>query len=439
MKTNKLAAGALALALGLGAVAPTVAQAKEYTASQLFLMDHKEVLAEANELFPKYNAAREKRAAADKEVAVSKKLLKEAEKKFYAVFPELKSVDMGGDVVKQETLILNAVLKRAQDIVVAKTETDAKKYVAKYKEIKADKNIEDKKAALIKYLKEDNTDKIEKPATMAKYDYDAKIEVLADQIMVYVAAEKDMSGNAEYKAYVAAQYRYSVAIDNQKKVYAETKDVIDDYIAAEKKLEESAARFNVTVQVGNDGFKLVNKDDKKVEAAEKKSDKLARLKAVKENAEESLRAAKLLLELAPATVKPVEAKLNDLVKKQEALIEKANKELKAEKVAFIATAYADDASADEVDSLIKELEDNTKEIQDTIKGNEEKVVEENKKEEKKEDKKEEAKEDKKEDKKEEKTPAKKAGNNVKTGIAGVAGVAGILAAAATAYAATKRD
>ena len=36
-------------------------------------------------------------------------------------------------------------------------------------------------------------------------------------------------------------------------------------------------------------------------------------------------------------------------------------------------------------------------------------------------------------------PAKKAGNNAKTGIAGVAGVAGILTAASVAYGASKRD
>ena len=37
------------------------------------------------------------------------------------------------------------------------------------------------------------------------------------------------------------------------------------------------------------------------------------------------------------------------------------------------------------------------------------------------------------------TPAKKAGNNAKTGITGVAGVVGILAAASVAYGVSKRD
>ena len=36
-------------------------------------------------------------------------------------------------------------------------------------------------------------------------------------------------------------------------------------------------------------------------------------------------------------------------------------------------------------------------------------------------------------------PARKAGNNAKTGIAGVAGVAGVLAAASVAYAASKKN
>ena len=432
MKTNKLAAGALALALGLGAVAPTVAQAKDYTASQLFLMDHKEVLAEANELFPKYNEAREKRAAAKKAEKAAEKELKAAREAFEKAFPHVASV-MVGTEKKEYGEVQATALKEAVAKLDGNTITDVDKAKAAYTAIKADATLKTDEArydALVKKFKDDSK--------KAPFEAQVQAERLAKEVirMDKIGA---VTGAKEYRRYLAAQYNYDQAVAHRKDVEEETADVISDYLKAEAKLKETAERFNVTVQVGNDGFKLVNKDDKKVEAAEKKSDKLARLKAVKENAEESLRAAKLLLELAPATVKPVEAKLNDLVKKQEALIEKANKELKAEKVAFIATAYADDASADEVDSLIKELEDNTKEIQDTIKGNEEKVVEENKKEEKKEDKKEEAKEDKKEDKKEEKTPAKKAGNNVKTGIAGVAGVAGILAAAATAYAATKRD
>ena len=434
MKTNKLAAGALALALGLGAVAPTVAQAKDYTASQLFLMDHKEVLAEANELFPKYNAAREKVTAAKKAEKAAEKELKAAREAFEKAFPLFAKVKIAGqnDPVDYGT-IQETALKEAVAKLDGNTVTTVAIAKAKYTAIKGNadyKTDEARYEALVEEFRKDSK--------KAPFEAQVQAERLAKEV-IRMDKISEVTGAKEYRRYLAAQYNYDQAVAFRKEVEKDTEDVIKDYLKAEEKLQLTAKRFNVTVQVGNDGFKLVNKDDKKIEAAEKKSDKLARLKAVKENAEESLRAAKLLLELAPATVKPVEAKLNDLVKKQEALIEKANKELKAEKVAFIATAYADDASADEVDSLIKELEDNTKEIQDTIKGNEEKVVEENKKEEKKEDKKEEAKEDKKEDKKEEKTPAKKAGNNVKTGIAGVAGVAGILAAAATAYAATKRD
>ena len=156
----------------------------------------------------------------------------------------------------------------------------------------------------------------------------------------------------------------------------------------------------------------------------KKKDNLEELKTAREEARTAIKAVALLKELSPEKIKNIEAKLNALVVKAEALIKKADEKLAKANVAFIATAYADDAE-DDTDALIKELDSTTSEIKELIK---DKPEEEKKPEEKK-----------PEEKKEEKTPSKKAGNNAKTGVAGVAGLAGILAAASVAYAASKRD
>ena len=168
------------------------------------------------------------------------------------------------------------------------------------------------------------------------------------------------------------------------------------------------------------------------------------------DAEVQIQAVKFLKETTPKTIEGVVGKLDKLVAEQEARLVKAKAILDADKVAIsdilFSTAYAAEETED-VDALIKEINDSTEEIKDTLKANEAaqpEVKEEEKKPEVKEEEK------KPEDKKEEtkvieKTvvkPAstnKSAGSNAKTGIAGVAGVAGVLAAASVAYAASKKN
>ena len=167
------------------------------------------------------------------------------------------------------------------------------------------------------------------------------------------------------------------------------------------------------------------------------------------DAEVQIQAVKFLKETTPKTIAPVAEKLDKLVAEQKARLVKARAILDANKVAIsdilFSTAYAAEETEEDVDALIKEINDSTEEIKDTLKENEAAQPEVKEEETKEEDKKDE-KEDKKEETKViEKTvvkPAstnKSAGSNAKTGIAGVAGVAGVLAAASVAYAASKKN
>ena len=160
------------------------------------------------------------------------------------------------------------------------------------------------------------------------------------------------------------------------------------------------------------------------------------------DAEVQIQAVKFLKETTPKTIAPVAEKLDKLVAEQKARLVKAKAILDANKVAIsdilFSTAYAAEETED-VDALIKEINDSTEEIKDTLKANEAAQPEVKEEEKKPEDKKEET------TKVIEKTvvkPAstnKSAGSNAKTGIAGVAGVAGVLAAASVAYAASKKN
>ena len=211
----------------------------------------------------------------------------------------------------------------------------------------------------------------------------------------------------------AANGAYGLAVNTEK--------------AAEKRYEVELNDLKLAARAAGDIVKIEN--DKIVvtpsikDKEQFKKSGLEELKRAREEALTAIKAVKLLKELSPEKIKNVEAKLNALVAKNEELVKKADAKLAAAKVAFIATAYADE-EADDTDALIKELDSTTSEIKELIKDKPEEKKEEEKK---------------PEEKKEEKTPSKKAGNNARTGIAGVAGVAGILAAASVAYAASKRD
>ena len=81
MKMNKLAAGALALALGLGAVAPAVAsEAKSGT--DLVSEEYNEQLALVNKFYAERKEAKNEVEAAKTRIAAAEKALKAAEEAY---------------------------------------------------------------------------------------------------------------------------------------------------------------------------------------------------------------------------------------------------------------------------------------------------------------------------------------------------------------------
>lgn len=435
---NKLAAGALALALGLGAVAPAVAaESKSYTGAQLFVEQYEREVKTANALREKALVAEAKIAEAEANYKAAEKALEAAKKAYEAKFPELKAyANPEGAKIADLKPMLQGALAATQNLNKGYTQTKLEALIKVYEDAldaaKKDKNDKTPYATAEKALRDNITDtdadlKKSEHAELAADQYSSRVDVIVEQI-IYVVSHKDsVSSSKEYKAYVAAQYNYSLTKEVLAEVKAKYQGDIDDYKAALKSLKDKAEGYGYIVQVGNNGLKLVKDGEAKVVAPDAKKDNMAELKRAKADAETAIKAVKLLKELSPEKIKNVEAKLNEKVMKAQELIKKADAKLAANKVAFIATAYADE---DDTDALIKELDQTTGEIKDLIKDTPEdkKANEEKKPEEKK-----------PEDKKEEKTPSKKAGNNAKTGIAGVAGVAGILAAASVAYAASKRD
>lgn len=440
---NKLAAGALALALGLGAVAPAVAaESKSYTGAQLFVEQYEREVKTANALREKALVAEAKIAEAEANYKAAEKALEAAKKAYEAKFPELKAyANPEGAKIADLKPMLQGALAATQNLNKGYTQTKLEALIKVYEDAldaaKKDKNDKTPYATAEKALRDNITDtdadlKKSEHAELAADQYSSRVDVIVEQI-IYVVSHKDsVSSSKEYKAYVAAQYNYSLTKEVLAEVKAKYQGDIDDYKAALKSLKDKAEGYGYIVQVGNNGLKLVKDGEAKVVAPDAKKDNLAELKRAKADAETAIKAVKLLKELSPEKIKKVEAKLNEKVMKAEALIKKVDAKIAEleKKTAFIATAYADEAKEDDTDALIKELDQTTGEIKDLIKDTPEdkKANEEKKPEEKK-----------PEDKKEEKTPSKKAGNNAKTGIAGVAGVAGILAAASVAYAASKRD
>ena len=406
MKMNKLAAGALARALGLGAVAPAVA-AEGKTGTGLVEFEYNEQLAVAQKYFSERQDARKKAQLAKERYEAAKKAVEAAQKKYKDLPADGKDSEQKTSKQIQDTIdgdqgLKAMAQKAAEELAKAKEAYDkdsSKKgeyetAVENFK--KANVALEEANAKLAEALKREKEALPETDKNKLK----PKAQALAD----LMKAQEELA--ISYSA-------YGIALDNEKAI-------------SEKYDKEFGKLQNLAVSAGY--FVKVENSKIVVKPSETKKDNLAELKRAKADAETAIKAVKLLKELSPEKIKKVEAKLNALVAKNEELVKKADAkiaELEKKMMAFISTAYA--AEEDDTDALIKELDQTTGEIKELIKdtpedkkANEEKPAE------------------KPEDKKENK-PAKQSGKNARTGIAGVAGVAGILAAASVAYAASKRD
>ena len=420
---NKLAAGALALALGLGAVAPAVAA--EHTGAELVLERYEEELKEVNKKRVKYLEANEKINTAKARLDAAKALVAEKEKAYKALFPAyVQVIDENGDPIPVSKLATREV-EEAQKVLNGLLNSE----VVNYENEKLPIAVDDIKGQVKDGVNPDTLD-----AAIARYENAYK---------AYLDAKNEESSNPRLLAYQelqAALLEKDAAITNLKEVKAKYDKHITAYENAFEELSKLAGQYGLVVQVGNNGVQFVKPGDDKVKAPGAKKSKEELVKELKKAADDNraaIKSAEFLLENAPKSVAKVKAKLEAQIVTAKAALAKAEaalEKLEGKKMALVATAYADeDVSVDELESLIKENEDAANAINETIKENEKEQpeVEEEKPEEKP--------EEKEEDKKEEKKPAKKAGNNARTGIAGVAGVAGILAAASVAYAASKRD
>lgn len=428
MKMNKLAAGALALALGLGAVAPAVAA--EHSGAELVLERYAGELKTANEAYKKFLDAEEKLNVAKKELDEAEAERAAAQAAYEAYFPKFSSVyDENRNVIPYADL----ALRQVEDAAGALNAVSVQQFQAKV-DIKNAANLSKDEA--VKLLKA-HAAKVEnniKPGVRVE-QYQTAFDRYVDAIYEYAVVTRANSDLVQaYQNLKAAELKKTAKHTAYKTAKADYDKALAKYEAALAVISERAKQYGLVVQVGANGLQIVKPSDDKVKPAPGKQSKEELVKALKAAIEKNkvaIASAEFLLENAPKSVAKVKAKLEKQIVDAKAIIEKSEKALaKYEKVALVATAYADEAT-DELESLIKENEESADAINETIKENEKEqpAVEEE----------EEKKPEKEEEKKPENKPARQAGTNARTGIAGVAGVAGILAAASVAYAASKRD
>lgn len=429
MKTNKLAAGALALALGLGAVAPSYAATKdEVNKAVSTLTDtQKETITRLNAELEELKAELPKLEA---DLAAAEKL--EAEKA-----AELEKAKQSVPKVAE----LTAKIERlAKDIKTAESELAGDEA----KEDTPEKTVKDDEA--VKALTNEKKEAQKELDEIYQPKLDRAVKVATQNL---IQAQQTVI-NAK------AQLRKQQEAVNAKIV--EIKGEIDN-ISAYLNPEDLN---KLLALVNNDVVKEVEVPEapaKPEESEESKEDVLAKAEKAYEDARVTVKAVELIKVTAPKVYENNKVAIDAYLEKANAAINKLGKVL-GKKVAvsdlLFSTAYADEeASLEEIKDLTKEVEDVDKEGKELLENinkqeeeadkeedNKDKPADDKKDNEEKpaDDEKDEKEDDKKaDDKKDEKKPAaKKASSNAKTGVAGVTGVAGILAAASVAYAASKK-
>lgn len=459
MKRNKIAAGALALALGLGAVAPSFAADTKVSAE--FTYDYKEA---KNKFIEKWNALR----AAEKNLETAKANEAVAKKAYEDALAKL--AEFEARYGKTPYVYTGYPYQNELDRATQEREAAIQKFEA---------NAHNPGRSLSYYKglnKEDlgnlsnhivtgfvTGDTVTLPEQEAQAEALKDIIALNERIVDLTETSKSIEDKrAELQAEVSRRLGdWNEAKNKTQEAKKALADAQGNYKTAKDKLIGEGMSVDVINKAEKAGditliFENV-KPAKPVEKDEIKPETRAALEKAILDAKIQIKAVETLKKTTPKTIAKVVDKLDKLVKEAEATI-KMSEELLGKKAAFnvVSTAYAADeekSAEEKAKELTEKLNEKTKEIEDTLKENEanqpaeEETKPETKPEEKPaDDKKDEEKpaEDKKEDKKEEKTTTttkvvKKAGNNAKTGIAGVAGVAGVLAAASVAYAASKKN
>ena len=465
MKLNKrIAAGALAFAL----VTPVVANAAQgtyittvlpnsvvekvtYDGRTFTKIEFQRVLDETNKIYPKYLEAKADRDALEKALETAKERYNKA---WEAYRSQLVGIDANNDgkIDDSEWQAVKTKYQTNLDIAVEdiRSKLDETKNLSK--DLGAHHFIynKDKTVSIIGT----NGDIEGKLLTQAKNGLaPGEIEQAIDRAKEARKELEEVDSKVKtlqeiYREYTAASYEKDRIKDEFDAADKEFGKLETKYRAYVRDLSNYALAFNIVVEATDKGITIVEKAPEVKEGLT--AEKLAKLQTSIDKANETLRAVEILKSVMPNTSKANMAKLDALVADQKAAIAKAEALIKAnKKVAFISTAYAAEATNEDVDALIEELDNNTAAIQEEMKILDGEVKEEEKPAEKEEEKPAEKEDDKKDDKKEEKVVEKvvvkekaankKAGSNAKTGIAGVAGVAGVLAAASVAYAASKKN
>lgn len=450
MKRNKIAAGALALALGLGAVAPSFAADTKVSAEYTY--DYK---VKKNAFIEAWNALR----AAEKALAKAEENEAAAKAKYDKALAAKAEFEVRYGKVSHMT---SGTWKEEYD----REMNDRAAQNDIYQELTHQQGL----YVLDLTGKDVNKlgDYIIKTGTTIQ-EQQEQLQALKNIIAINEDIAKlnaEVAGIENKRADILAEVsRRRDEYDEAKNKKQEAKNAKDaaqaKYDTAKKELVDEGVNVDVINKAEKAGdITLIFENVKPAKPADKdeiKPETRAALEKAILDAKIQIKAVETLKKTTPKTIAKVVDKLDKLVKEAEATI-KMSEELLGKKAAFnvVSTAYAADeekSAEEKAKELTEKLNEKTKEIEDTLKENEanqpaeEEVKPEEKPEEKPaDDKKDEEKpaEDKKEDKKEEKTTTttkvvKKAGNNAKTGIAGVAGVAGVLAAASVAYAASKKN
>lgn len=451
MKTNKFAAGALALAMGLAAIAPAYAETTTTTTTTT------ETTGTTNAEFPsawQYTEAGKAYVNAFKAWREAEKDLKDKEAKE----AEAKAAYEAALKKLADWKAMYETPNGSYRLLIAKITNERDKAFDTYVKAGGEKT----KADLYALTNNDvNTigKYIDTTHTQAAQEVQAKAvkDIIAQNVRLAEASETEES-IANKLANINAE------IDRRKADYLEAinnRQLAESKLAAAKSALEAArkeaVKYGASRKVIAEAEKLGDitiitkttttttekpKTDKETTTTTTETTKpgkvdkgisaetRAKLEAAIRDAEIKIESVKFLKENTPKTIAKVVDKLDKIVAEQKELIKSA-KELLGQKVGFslISTAYADDekTAEEKAKELTDKLNENTAEIEKTLKDNEanqEKPADTKKPEEKPADT---------------KKPAKKAGNNAKTGIAGVAGVAGVLAAASVAYATSKKN
>lgn len=416
MKLNKkVFAGALALAMGLGVVAPAVESLAAKAGSTMEIVE-KEYKAKGEAWLKAYNnleAAKEVEKDLNAKIDAAKKAVQEATNK---------EVDANKlDSKKEDDAVKEAQQNKDKAEEAYNTE-NGKEDKDEYKVNKFKKDLEEAEAKL----------KEAKKAQKAKKEENKKAQDAAKEATKKAKEDLEKAENAKRDKKIKVEAEELALHDAIEKLTQNEKQARDDF--------KAEGANNAIIDVMKKLNDVVLPNDKKVEEADKES-KRAEIEKLLASNKKKVAALEAVKELMKETYKKHKKIVDEALAKAQKAIEAAEKYLAPKTASLFTVAYA---SSEE--DVLKGLQDAEKSLDEAINAVENDSKESNEKE-NKENKENKDNKDNKENKDnkdnapkvEKKEMDKKASNNVKTGIAGVAGVAAVLAAASAAYVSSKRN